>query len=162
MVTQCFFYIAGLCLERPGCECVPKKTRLVKINIVMGVNSSSTLQVCSSIDIEEHRGPCRCKCLIKSCHYNKVFNRDSCQCMCKDTFAVLKRDCLINGGGRATNFWDEETCSCKSSYSNQFYINIFGKNYAHEHMIEHLYQQIFVWENTHPISDIINIYGRFC
>jgi hypothetical protein len=79
----------------------------------MGVNSSSTSQVCSSIDIEEHRGPCKCKCLIKSCHYNKVFNRDSCQCMCKDTFAVLKRDCLINGGGRATSFWDEETCSCK-------------------------------------------------
>ena len=79
----------------------------------MGVNSSSTLQVCSSIDIEEHRGPCKCKCLIKSCHYNKEFNRDSCQCMCKDTFAVLKRDCLLNGGGRATNFWDEETCSCK-------------------------------------------------
>ena len=81
--------------------------------IVMGVNSSSTLQVCSSIDIEEHRGPCKCKCLIKQCHYNQVFNRDLCQCNCKDSFAVLKRDCLTNGGGRAINFWDDESCSCK-------------------------------------------------
>ena len=79
----------------------------------MGDNSSSTLQVCDSIDIEEHRGPCRCKCLTKSCHYNKIFDRDSCLCMCKDSFAVLKRDCLTNGGGRATNYWDEDTCSCK-------------------------------------------------
>ena len=79
----------------------------------MGVNSSSTFQVCSSIDIEEHRGPCRCKCMIKSCHYNKVFDRDSCQCMCKDSFAILKSDCLTKGGGRQTNFWDEDTCSCK-------------------------------------------------
>ena len=111
--TIILVYFSGLCLERPGCECIPKKTRHVKINIVMGVNSSSTFQVCSSIDIEEHRGPCRCKCMIKSCHYNKVFDRDSCQCMCKDSFAILKSDCLTKGGGRQTNFWDEDTCSCK-------------------------------------------------
>ena len=113
ILTQIHFIFSGLCLERPGCECVPKKTRQVKINIVMGVNSSSTLQVCSSIDIEEHRGPCKCKCMIKQCHYNQVFNRDLCQCNCKDSFAVLKRDCLTNGGGRATNFWDDDSCSCK-------------------------------------------------
>ena len=113
LTVDSIWFFSGLCLERPGCECVPKKTRQVKINIVMGVNSSSTLQVCSSIDIEEHRGPCKCKCLIKQCHYNQVFNRDLCQCNCKDSFGVLKRDCLTNGGGRATNFWDDDTCSCK-------------------------------------------------
>ena len=42
-----------------------------------------------------------------------MFNRDLCQCNCKDSFGVLKRDCLTNGGGRATNFWDDDTCSCK-------------------------------------------------
>lgn len=99
-------------MERPGCECVPKKTRHVRVDFVMGVNASSTAQVCSSIDLEEHRGPCRCKCLLKSCHYNKVFDKEACQCRCKDTFAVLKRDCL-SATGRETNFWDDETCVCK-------------------------------------------------
>ena len=56
-----FGSFTGLCLERPGCECVPKKTRQVKVDIVVGVNSSSTTsgQLCSSIEIEEHRGPCK-------------------------------------------------------------------------------------------------------
>jgi len=106
----------GLCLERPGCECVPKKTRQVKVDIVVGVNSSSTTsgQLCSSIEIEEHRGPCKCKCLTKSCHYNMVFDREACLCRCKDSFSVLKRDCLTRPiGGEIVNYWDEETCTCK-------------------------------------------------
>ena len=112
--TELCCIFSGLCLERPGCQCVPKKTRQVKVDIVVGVNSSSTSLVCSSIEIEEHRGPCKCKCLTKSCHYNMVFDRDACMCRCKDSFAVLKRDCLTRPiGGEIVNFWDEETCTCK-------------------------------------------------
>jgi hypothetical protein len=51
--------------------------------------------MCSTIEIEEHRGPCRCKCLTKNCHYNKVFDRESCICRCKDEFGPIKRDCAL-------------------------------------------------------------------
>lgn len=67
--------------------------------------------MCSSYEIEEHRGPCRCKCLTKSCHYNKDFDRENCECRCKSEFAALKRECATTG--RTTRQWDEETCNCR-------------------------------------------------
>ena len=69
MFVLMFVSFTGLCLERPGCECVPKKTRQVKVDIVVGVNSSSTTsgQLCSSIEIEEHRGPCKVSAVITHC-----------------------------------------------------------------------------------------------
>ena len=91
------YCVAGLCLERPGCTCVPKKSRHIKVDIVVGINSSSVDQMCSSYEIEEHRGPCRCKCLTKTCHYNKDFDRDNCQCRCKPEFEALKRECATTG-----------------------------------------------------------------
>ena len=77
----------------------------------MGINSTSVDQMCSQYEIEEHRGPCRCKCLTKSCHYNKDLDRDNCQCRCKAEFAALKRECATTG--RSTRQWDEETCNCR-------------------------------------------------
>ena len=70
MFVLMFVSFTGLCLERPGCECVPKKTRQVKVDIVVGVNSSSTTsgQLCSSIEIEEHRGPCKVYAVITHSH----------------------------------------------------------------------------------------------
>ena len=95
--TKYLSFISGLCLERPGCTCVPKKSRHIKVDIVVGINSSSVDQMCSSYEIEEHRGPCRCKCLTKTCHYNKDFDRENCQCRCKPEFAALKRECATTG-----------------------------------------------------------------
>ena len=66
------YLLPGLCLDRPGCECQPKKKRLRKVDVIIGTNSSSTSFLCTSVSIEEHRGPCRCKCAIEKCHYNKV------------------------------------------------------------------------------------------
>jgi len=62
ILIQLCIYFLGLCLERPGCECAPKKTRHHKVNIVVGANS--TQQMCSTIEIEEHRGPCRYVCVF--------------------------------------------------------------------------------------------------
>ena len=43
-----------------------------------------------------------------------VFDRDACVCRCKDSFAVLKRDCLTRPiGGEIVNYWDDDTCTCK-------------------------------------------------
>ena len=81
------------------------------MDIVVGINSSSVDQMCSSYEIEEHRGPCRCKCLTKACHYNKDFDRENCQCRCKPEFSALKRECATTG--RSTRVWDEDTCTCK-------------------------------------------------
>lgn len=78
---------------------------------MVGINSSSVDQMCSSYEVEEHRGPCRCKCLTKSCHYNKDFDRENCECRCKPEFAALKRECATTG--RSTRHWDEETCACR-------------------------------------------------
>ena len=97
LTTPFSIFVTGLCLERPGCTCVPKKSRHIKVDIVVGINSSSVDQMCSSYEIEEHRGPCRCKCLTKTCHYNKDFDRDNCQCRCKPEFAALKRECATTG-----------------------------------------------------------------
>ena len=90
---------------------MPKKSRHIKVEIVVGINSTSVDQLCSHYEIEEHRGPCRCKCLTKTCHYNKDFDRENCQCRCKSDFAALKRECATTG--RTTRTWDEETCTCR-------------------------------------------------
>ena len=53
----------------------------------------------------------RCKCLTKTCHYNKDFDRENCECRCKPDFSVLKRECATTG--RSTRNWDEDTCTCR-------------------------------------------------
>ena len=67
--------------------------------------------MCSHYEIEEHRGPCRCKCLTKTCHYNKDLDREKCECRCKPEFSALKRECATTG--RTTRAWDEDTCTCR-------------------------------------------------
>ncbi|TRY68701.1 hypothetical protein TCAL_15106 [Tigriopus californicus] len=99
----------GLCLERPGCECQPKRKKYTKVDIIVGTNSSATFQLCSTVQIEEHRGPCRCKCTLTNCHYNKVFDEDQCLCRCKSEFANLKSSCMKD----FEREWDEESCTCR-------------------------------------------------
>jgi len=70
----------GLCLERPGCECVPKKRRHVQVEVIVGTNSSISGFLCSTMQVEEHRGPCRCKCSLTACHYRKVLDEQACLC----------------------------------------------------------------------------------
>ena len=90
---------------------MPRKVRHIKVDIVVGINTTSVDQMCSSYEIEEHKGPCRCKCLTKMCHYNKDFDRENCQCRCKPEFSALKRECATTG--KSTRHWDEDTCTCR-------------------------------------------------
>ncbi len=96
-------------MERPGCECQPKKKRQVVVDVIVGTNSSSTSQLCSTARVEEHRGPCRCKCAVTGCHYRKVFDEERCMCRCKAELAGEKRECAVDFERR----WHEDSCSCK-------------------------------------------------
>ena len=46
-----FPLLSGLCLDRPGCECKPKKVRKTKVSIIIGTNASSTQQLCSHAEV---------------------------------------------------------------------------------------------------------------
>ena len=62
------------------------------------------------LQIEEHRGPCRCKCSLSGCHhYRKVFDEEACLCRCKPELAEEKRECAVDFERR----WHEDTCTCK-------------------------------------------------
>lgn len=99
----------GLCLERPGCECKPKRTRKTKVSVIIGTNASSTFQMCSHAEVEEHKGPCRCQCNVLNCHYNKLFDEGACACRCRAEFADLKRACATD----YERVWREESCTCE-------------------------------------------------
>ncbi len=99
----------GLCLERPGCECQPKKKRQVLVDVIVGTNSSSTSQLCSTVRVEEHRGPCRCKCALSACHYRKIFDEAACLCRCKAELAGEKRECAVD----FEREWHEDSCTCE-------------------------------------------------
>ena len=48
-------FFAGLCLERPGCECKPKRTRKTKVSVIIGTNASSTFQMCSHAEVSKSK-----------------------------------------------------------------------------------------------------------
>merc|ERR1712165_556520 len=50
---------SGLCLNSLGSSCSPKKTKLETHSVVVYVNSTP---YCTSIELEHHRGPCKCEC----------------------------------------------------------------------------------------------------
>ncbi|CAB4054239.1 unnamed protein product [Lepeophtheirus salmonis] len=96
----------GLCLDRSGCSCIPKKKRHTKVDVVINVNNSS--QVCAEVKIEEHRGPCRCKCDLKDCHAYQEFDELTCKCRCKEKFGSLKSSCSSD----ILRHWEEDACDC--------------------------------------------------
>ena len=51
------FTLSGLCLDSLGSSCSPKKVRLESHSVVVYVNSTP---YCTSIQLQHHRGPCRC------------------------------------------------------------------------------------------------------
>ena len=53
VIKHIFVNCLGLCLERPGCECQPKKRRKVLVDVIVGTNSSSTSQLCSTVQVKE-------------------------------------------------------------------------------------------------------------
>ena len=61
------------------------------------------------IQVEEHKGPCRCQCSVLNCHYNKLFDEAACACRCRAEFADLKRACATD----YERVWREESCTCE-------------------------------------------------
>jgi len=98
----------GICLDSIGSSCIPRKTRLETHNIVSYVNGSG---YCSTIQVEHHRGPCRCSCdiLPTSCSSLHVFDADSCQCLCSNHLSERKVSCTNS----SVHVWDSQRCRCE-------------------------------------------------
>ena len=98
---------SGICLNSLGSSCIPKKTRLESHSIVVYVNSTS---YCTSVELEHHRGPCRCECLrnTTSCHVRQHFLPDSCSCQCLPSLTSEKSVCTNS----SVHMWDSDSCQC--------------------------------------------------
>ena len=94
-------------MESLGSSCLPKKTRLETYEITVYVNSTP---YCTSIELEHHRGPCRCECSLgpASCSPRQHFLPDSCSCQCLPHLTRDKLDCLNS----TAHTWDSDTCQC--------------------------------------------------
>ncbi|XP_023336543.1 balbiani ring protein 3 [Eurytemora carolleeae] len=102
-----------LCLTSIGSNCSPRKSKLESHNIVVYVNSTP---YCSTIELEHHRGPCRCDCdeTLKSCSAfseRHVYSEDSCSCLCSPI--LLKEKVLCEN--QTERSWSSESCSCSCS-----------------------------------------------
>ena len=57
-----------------------------------------TVQSCRSIELEHHRSPCRCSCLVTaaSCTPHQRFDPARCACACDQTHSRAKYSCALN------------------------------------------------------------------
>ena len=104
---------SGLCLNSLGSSCSPKKTKLESHSVVVYVNSTP---YCTTIELEHHRGPCRCECPLgpHSCSARQQFLADSCSCHCLPHLARDKLACLNS----SAHTWDTEDCQCVCRNTN--------------------------------------------
>ena len=107
--------LTGLCLDSLGSSCLPKKTKVEVHPITVYVNSTP---YCTSIELEHHRGPCRCECSLgpASCSARQHFLPSSCSCQCLPSLTRDKLDCLNS----SAHSWDSQSCqcSCRNSHTN--------------------------------------------
>ena len=71
---------------------------------------------CTTIELEHHRGPCRCECPLgpHSCSARQQFLADSCSCHCLPHLARDKLACLNS----SAHTWDTEDCQCVCRNTN--------------------------------------------
>ena len=112
---QSFCLLAlGLCLNSLGSSCSPKKTKLESHSVVVYVNSTP---YCTSIELEHHRGPCRCECdkSQASCDQTRhLWRPDTCTCQCLPGLARDKIRCVNS----TRHTWDSDTCECRCKYKH--------------------------------------------
>ena len=112
---QSFCLLAlGLCLNSLGSSCSPKKTKLESHSVVVYVNSTP---YCTSIELEHHRGPCRCECdkSPASCDQTRhLWRPDTCTCQCLPGLARDKIRCVNS----TRHTWDSDTCECRCKYKH--------------------------------------------
>ena len=99
--------MSGLCLDSLGSSCLPKKTKVEVHPITVYVNSTP---YCTSIELEHHRGPCRCECPLgpASCTSRQHFLPSSCSCQCLPRLTRDKLECLNS----SAHSWDSQACQC--------------------------------------------------
>ena len=102
-----------MCLGSLGSSCVPKKTWVETHSLVVYVNNTS---FCTNIQLEHHRGPCRCECSLNtsSCHARQQFLPGSCSCQCLPSLAREKSVCSKS----SVHVWDSDSCQCRCQHSN--------------------------------------------
>ena len=100
-------------MNSQGSSCLPKRTWTETHSIGVYVNNTS---FCTSIELEHHRGPCRCECLLdpSSCHARQQFLPDSCSCQCLPSLGSEKSVCSNSSVHR----WDSDTCQCTCKHFN--------------------------------------------
>ena len=105
--------ISGLCLNSLGSSCSPKKTKLESHSVVVYVNSTP---YCTSIELEHHRGPCRCECdkTRASCSPRHHFREDTCTCQCLPGLGRDKLRCVNS----TRHTWLSDTCQCGCKYKH--------------------------------------------
>merc|ERR1719323_2255105 len=98
---------SGLCLNSLGSTCSPKKTKLETHSVVVYVNSTP---YCTSIELEHHRGPCRCECDSGpgDCSSRQLWSPGSCSCQCQPSLTLEKLRC----SNTSRHVWDNAACQC--------------------------------------------------
>jgi len=100
---------SGVCLDKVGETCLPKrKPKVVSHEVVL--YSINGTQVCRHIELEHHRSPCRCNCLLApgDCGQNQVFSTSSCSCSCDRSANAAKYSCALD----PRRLWDNRKCAC--------------------------------------------------
>ena len=120
--------------------------------IVVYVNSTP---YCTSIELEHHRGPCKCECSLtpSSCSAHQRFLPNSCSCACLPSLASEKRLCQNS----SIHMWDSSTCLCacrqtKVCYNGQ---NFNAKSCQCEQMV---LPGKLECSNQTGISPMLNLY----
>ena len=68
------------------------------------------MQTCRQVELEHHRSPCRCVCLLTpaDCAPSQVFDSHKCGCSCDKSHNAAKYWCAQD----PRHIWDERQCSC--------------------------------------------------
>ncbi|XP_023334974.1 vascular endothelial growth factor C [Eurytemora carolleeae] len=101
---------SGVCLEKSGFSChARKKPKLVSHEVVL--YSLNGTQVCRNIELEHHKGPCRCSCqlIAAECGPAQTFDSNECRCTCSRDMNPAKYQCAQSIG----RIWDDRLCSCE-------------------------------------------------
>ena len=67
--------------------------------------------MCRQIELEQHKGPCRCSCqeTEASCLPHQVWSQTNCQCQCPPSDGPAKYQCARDNSRQ----WDDVLCSCQ-------------------------------------------------
>jgi len=100
---------SGVCVNSAGLTCHPKKKPKIISHEVVLYNANGT-QVCRHVQLEHHKGPCKCSCQLSSsdCSPSQVFSESGCSCHCHKSSNSAKYDCALD----IKKIWDDRQCAC--------------------------------------------------